>query len=168
MQNLQPPDFFAAIGSLGIASRLKRLSDRLMAETRAVYRAAGVEFEPRWFPVFFLLQQHRKITVMDVAAHIGVPHTYVSQLIKEMRAEALVQFEQNPDDGRSRLVALTPKGMALADTLQPLWSDIRTAVDTIIHSTGTDVLGTIERMERLLTEAPMSAMVRAQWEMRVP
>lgn len=156
MQNLKPPDFFAIIGSLGIASRLKRLSDRLMADTRAIYQAAGVEFEPRWFPVFFLLQQHQEITVVDAAAQIGVPHTYVSQLVKEMRAAALVRFQRNPDDGRSRLVVLTAKGVALAHTLQPIWSDIRTANDAIIHNTGTDVLGTIERMEQSIANKSMS------------
>ena len=158
--------FFSAIGSLGIASRLKRLSDMFMAETRAIYAAAGVEFEPRWFPVFFLLQERGEITVTEAASLIDVPHTYVSQLVKEMRQAKLVQFKRHPDDGRSRIVALTPKGVALVDVLKPMWEDIQDAVDTLIEQTGIDVLGTVKKMEQLLTETPTSMFVRERWDAR--
>jgi len=155
-------DFFDAVGSLALGSRLKRLSDMFMAEGRTVYRTAGVDFEPRWFPVFFILQQRGSLTVTEAAAELGVPHTYVSQLLKELRQAKLVSFKRHPEDGRSRLVVLTAEGRALGAVLTPLWNDIRAAIDTVIDATHIDVLGTLRRIEQLVAEMPPSSIVEAR------
>jgi DNA-binding MarR family transcriptional regulator len=160
-------DFFTDLGALGLGSRLKRLSDRCMSEARAVYEAAGVDFEPRWFPVCFLLRGRGEITVMDAAAMLELPHPYVSQLVKELQQAGLVEFRRNPNDGRSRLLTLSSKGNALITELEPLWNDIREALDRILQRVDPDFLGVVERLERSLSETPFSKLVHEKRKARL-
>ena len=45
------PDIIAELGELAFASRLKRLSDRLMRDVSRIYQQMDVDFEARWFSV---------------------------------------------------------------------------------------------------------------------
>jgi DNA-binding MarR family transcriptional regulator len=160
-------DFLNNIGALALGSRLKRLSDICMGETRTIYRAAGFAFEPRWFPLCFLLRQQGQVTVMDAASMLGVPHPYVSQLIKELRQARLVVWRRHPSDGRSRILILSPKGQDLIAELEPLWKDIDDAVKTMIQQTSADFLETLEKIERTLTETPLSQIVQRKRKSRL-
>ena len=56
-------DFINDLGLLILGSRLRRLSDRIMASGQDVYRNLDIDFEPRWFPVFRLLADNEPMTV---------------------------------------------------------------------------------------------------------
>ena len=51
-------DLIRKLGPLAFASRLKRLSERLMKDVALVYKDLNVDFQPRWFPVLYLLDLH--------------------------------------------------------------------------------------------------------------
>ena len=50
-------DLIKQLGSLAFASRLKRISDRMMADGGRIYASQNISFEPRWFPIFYLLSE---------------------------------------------------------------------------------------------------------------
>ncbi|MFT7688506.1 MAG: hypothetical protein ACI9FB_003870, partial [Candidatus Azotimanducaceae bacterium] len=50
-------DLLRDLGALGLGSRLKRLSDQLMQDGIRIYRETGVDFEPKWFPVYYYLSE---------------------------------------------------------------------------------------------------------------
>ena len=153
------PDFFDAVGTLALGSRLKRLGESLMADGRVIYQSAGIDFEPRWFPLFFLLREYGQTTVTEVAASLGVPHPYVSQLVKEMRRAKLIVFRRHPDDGRSRIVQLSAQGETLAEKVEPVWRDIRMAIDTVLARVDVDALRFLGKMEEILAVTPMSSII---------
>ena len=37
-------------GILAIATRLQRLTDQLRKDGQLIYKAHGIDFEPKWFP----------------------------------------------------------------------------------------------------------------------
>ena len=41
------------LGELALGSRLKRLSDRVMKDGKALYARNNIDFEPTCFPVFY-------------------------------------------------------------------------------------------------------------------
>ncbi|HTL13191.1 MAG TPA: bifunctional helix-turn-helix transcriptional regulator/GNAT family N-acetyltransferase [Bdellovibrionota bacterium] len=153
-------DYFRAVGGLGLGSRLKRLSDAYMGEVKQLYTEKGLDFEPRWFPLYSLLFHSGPITVTAAALELRLTHPHISTLAKELCKAGLVTLKANPDDARSRTLCLTPKGRKLAEQVQPLWGGIQRAVDDIIRETDPAFLRSLERMEQLLREKSFSQRVR--------
>jgi hypothetical protein len=53
-------DIIKDLAELALASRLKRLSDRLMKDVSQVYKDCKIDFEPRWFAVLYALNKEKK------------------------------------------------------------------------------------------------------------
>lgn len=152
-------DFFEKLGALGLGSRLKRLSDIYLSDVRRLYQESGIEFEPKWFPVFVLLLERKQITITEVAELLNLTHPHVSLYAKEMIRAKLAHFVDNPGDGRSRLLTLTQKGRATARQLQPLWIRIDKAVKEILKETDPDFLFTLKKMETALVRTSLRQRV---------
>ncbi len=45
-------DLIKSLGELALGSRLKRLSELIMKDGIRIYRSNGIDFQPKWFPVF--------------------------------------------------------------------------------------------------------------------
>ena len=48
-------DFFDRVGTMAIASRLRRVSGIFTENGRKIYQLYGVPLDPNWFPVFYVL-----------------------------------------------------------------------------------------------------------------
>ena len=141
-------DIFRELGELALSNRLKRLSDRLMQDGIRIYRDAGVEFEPRWFPLYYYLIVQGPSAVMDIAKGLGIGHPAVSQVAKEMIAAGLLASYKDARDKRKRLLAMTMKGRGLLPEMQIIWDDIRAALEEIVQEPQThflEILTTVER-----------------------
>lgn len=108
----------------GFGSRLRKLVDRLDREVVVLYRDLGVGFEPRWYAVFTTLLSEGPATVGELAVRLGVTHAAVSQVRSALQAEGLIGTRVDPRYARRHVLAVTPKGAALAVQLEPLWKAI--------------------------------------------
>jgi ribosomal protein S18 acetylase RimI-like enzyme len=153
-------DYFQNVGELGLASRLKRLSDAFMSEVKSCYEAEGVEFEPRWFPLYSLLLQQREATVTYAAQQLNLTHPHISLLAKELARAGLIAFRKDAKDARSRILVLTARGQALAKEVAGLWESIRTAVRNVLDETDPRLLEHLEKVEDSLRARPFSGRVR--------
>ena len=141
-------DFIAELAELALANRLKRVSDRLMQDGIRVYKDAGVEFEPRWFPLYYYLFVKGPTGVMDIAKGLGISHPAVNQVAKEMMAADLLAAYKDRKDKRKRLLAMTRKGKEMFPQMQIIWNDIRTALEEIVDERHTHFLETLTTVER--------------------
>jgi GNAT superfamily N-acetyltransferase len=154
-------DLIQELGELAFASRLKRLSDRLMRDVAAVYAAHDVEFEPRWFPVLYLLRTRSPMAITEIAATLGVTHPAVNQTAAAMARHGLLISARDRQDDRRRLLALSAKGRALGNRLQPVWAEIETATRALLATEAPDMLAGIERIERSLERQSVAARILA-------
>lgn len=145
-------DFIRKLGLLAIGSRLRRLSDRMMAEGVAIYRAAGVEFEPRWFPLYRFVLEAGPVSVGEAARALGVSHASISQKASAMKRQGVLEVLTDPSDERRRLLSVTPDGRSLATTLNSLWDDLESAVGEVADDLGVNILTALEGFERALDE----------------
>ncbi|MDH3710442.1 MAG: MarR family transcriptional regulator, partial [Cyclobacteriaceae bacterium] len=83
-------DIFNHLGELALGSRLKRLSDQIMRHGARIYQANDMDFEPKWFPVFYLLSQDAPLGVTEMAQELGVTHAAVSQTVRELLQKKLI------------------------------------------------------------------------------
>jgi DNA-binding MarR family transcriptional regulator/ribosomal protein S18 acetylase RimI-like enzyme len=148
-------DVITQLGELAFASRLRRLSERLLRDASRIYHAQRVEFEARWFPVLYLLQRDAPLAVTDVARALGITHPAVNQIARAMSAKGLLVTGKDRRDDRKRLLSLSAKGRRMVGALQPVWAAIEGATREVLHSTGDDVLGCLDRIEHALDEQEM-------------
>lgn len=149
-------DFVRELGVLALGSRLRRLSDRVMASGQQVYRMTEIDFEPRWFPVYRLLADHGAQTVGDCARELGLTHAAVSQTAAAMSKRGITTSREDAADARRRMLELTDKGRSLLPLLQDIWSDIESSIRDVVDYGGVDILAALEGIEQALTVQSLS------------
>ena len=72
-------DFYQKTGKMALGSRLRRLSEQITDEAAQIYKLYSIQFQPRWFPVFYVLSHGESKTITQIAQEIGHSHVSVSQ-----------------------------------------------------------------------------------------
>ena len=155
-------DVITQLGPLALASRLRRLSERLSRDASRIYEDHGIEFEAPWFPVMRLLAQRSPLAVTSVARALGITHPAVNQLAQAMIKRGLLVATRDAEDERKRLLSLSPKGRRMLGALEPIWAEIRAATRELIDETGTDVLAALSSMEHGLGRQTMFQRVASR------
>ena len=117
--------FFQEAGVLLFGTRLKRLSDRYLSDLSQIYKSEGYNFEPSWFPFFYLLDIHKKMTISEVAQQLEITQSGVSQMIALLEKKGFVRIEKSTKDKRVRSALLTQAGEDLLLQIKPVWDAIR-------------------------------------------
>ena len=58
------------LGYIAVGTRFRILTDRLMQDADKIYKTLGLEFEPRWFTVFYLINQKSPITITEISEQL--------------------------------------------------------------------------------------------------
>jgi DNA-binding MarR family transcriptional regulator len=152
-------------GLLAIATRLQRLSDQFRKDGVLIYKARGIDFQPKWFPVIYTLHHKPGIGVMELAAEIGYAHPSTIILLRELEKEKLIQSKKDRHDERKRLLLLTQKGHELISRMQPVW-EAMTAATAELTQTQNNLLKAIEEVEAKFRE--QSFLERALRDRPIP
>ncbi len=146
-------DFIKDLGYLAIASRMKRLTDRFMKGGHDAYEFLEIDFEPRWFSVFYLIfSQDNPLSISEIATSLKISHPAVIQIAQMLVKKGLVESFQDSEDRRIRRLVINEKGKELADFLLPVWNDFLKATVELFEKAEVDMLGVIERIEAQLDE----------------
>jgi MarR family transcriptional regulator, organic hydroperoxide resistance regulator len=142
-------DLVAAYGSAGVGARLRRLSERIDREARAVYKRAGIDFEQRWVGVLILLMERGAVTVGELAEALGIRQPSVSQTLRSLQAAKLVSARTDPRDPRRRIQSLTEAGLQLVEKARPVWEALMEAARDLDRE-GIDIVTPLAQIEREL------------------
>jgi DNA-binding MarR family transcriptional regulator len=153
-------DLIGELGYLALASRLKRLGELLQAQVSEVYAEQTVNFRARWFAVLVTLSRTSPLSIVQLAAILGLTHTAIAQVAQEMEGEGLLGSQPDPRDGRRRMLGLTPAGEALTERLWPLWEEVRAATAELVAESGHDLLGALAAVEDRLAARSMADRLR--------
>jgi DNA-binding MarR family transcriptional regulator/GNAT superfamily N-acetyltransferase len=143
-------DFIQQLGPVALGSRLRRLSEYLTTEAAAIYAQYGLDFQPRWYPVFYLVAHRPGISSNEIAGQIGHTHASVSQIIKELLRHHLLTMTTDPADQRRRLLALAPLGQELLPQLRAQTSDVRRSMEALLAETDADLWHALAAVEQQL------------------
>jgi GNAT superfamily N-acetyltransferase/DNA-binding MarR family transcriptional regulator len=111
-------------GSLLLGSRMRKISEALYAGVDEVYRSAGVDLPSRCFPILFLLRDHGRLGISELAARLGQSHPAVSQMSRKLLRHRVVLESPDPRDDRRRLLSLSARGRSVMARLEPVWKAI--------------------------------------------
>lgn len=159
-------DIIRKQGFSGFSCLLRRLSERIDRDLRDVYRAHGVFFDPSWYPVVTALNEHGPLSLNEIGDCTGMGAASISAVRARLVAEGLVETTQDPRDLRRQRLLLTAKGKGLVRDLDPLWSAIGKASQSLCVETAPDLLSILEVLEMALARRRMPVRVKTLLERR--
>ena len=106
-------DVVKELGYLTLGTRLKRLGERLQAQTQVLLEYEGVDLPASHFPVLAALDRLGAMNVGELTEAVGMSQPGVTRLLDKLEAEGLVRSTQLAGDRRVRTIALTKSGRQL-------------------------------------------------------
>ena len=117
-------NYYEKLGQLILGSRLRKLSERLMLEMANIYKSRGIEFEPGWFHIMYLLSENEKMSITQISDVLQVSHPSVIQVIGVLEKRDIVKISIDSNDKRKRMVELSVIGSCLLERIKPVWNEI--------------------------------------------
>jgi GNAT superfamily N-acetyltransferase/predicted transcriptional regulator len=158
-------EFFNQTGKKAIGSRLRMLTDKITADAAQIYQIYGIDLQPKWFPVFYVLSKGEN-TITNMAVEIGHSHPSVSKIVAEMVKKGIVSENKDKSDGRRNVVSLSGKGLELAEKIQEQYTDVNNAIEDMLDNTQHNLWKAIEEWEFLLDKQSLFQRVLHQRKQR--
>jgi len=148
-------DLIKELGTLALASRMKRLSDIMMRGVTRLYEEQQAEFHPRWFPVVYLLKTQGPMSVTAIADALGMTHPAINQTAGQLSRHSLINSQRDKKDERRRILSLSKKGRDTVRKLEPLWDIINKCSQELINESDPNFLNVVEKIEGKLNRKDM-------------
>ncbi len=143
---------YADMGRLGVSSRLKRISDRLVQDVNDIYQASGIDLEASCFPLLFLIARDGLISLRQAEIQLGTSQPLISQKVKLLIERDMIKVQRDPDDGRARQMSLTDKGRDVIAKAQPIWAKMDKAMAELLHPHEGSLFRILSHLETTLEE----------------
>ena len=154
-------DVVKTLGYLALGTRLKRLGERLQAQTQFLLASAGIDLPASHFPVLAALDRLGPMSVGELTEAVGVSQPGVTRLVQKLESERLVQSRESASDRRVRAVALTRAGQQLIlRSKRAAWPIIEAAVANACAGPPQLLLAQLAALEEALSVAPLK--IRAE------
>tara|TARA_B100000678_G_scaffold375_1_gene333 strand:+ start:4683 stop:5651 length:969 start_codon:yes stop_codon:yes gene_type:complete len=158
MERAMSQDIIADAGYLFIATRMKRLADRMQADALKIFERNGFgEVTPAHMPVLYALSQKDGQSIGELVQQMGISQPAVTRTVTGMAREGFVTLEVAAADQRQKVIRLAPRGRALLTLLiRTGWPDITAAAEDLCTEVGGDVLGQLDALEAALAQKPLT------------
>lgn len=157
---------FERTGKVALGSRLRLMTSRITDDAVKIYELYGMDFSPKWFPVFFVLAEDGPKTITEIANEIGHSQPSVTKITQEMIAAGLVEDNRDSPDKRRNIVALTAKGQAFSEQIKIQCADVEAAIESINSQARHNLWQAIEEWEFLLEQESLLMRVQQQKKLR--
>ncbi len=149
-------DVVRAFGFLTLGTRMRRIGERLQADTQRIMDEMGVALQASQFPFLAALDRLGPLTIGELAEAVGITQPGATRAVSDLVRLALVKARQAPKDQRRRIVSLTPKGRRLVDhAKQAVWPRIESAVSDLCGGLNGTLLEQLAAIEDGLTTKPL-------------
>lgn len=159
-------ELFEKTGKMALGSRLRLFTARITDDAAKIYETYQIDFTPKWFPVFFVLAKGQEKTITEIAVEIGHSQPSVSKIVKEMIKGGLIAENQQSDDKRRNVVALSAKGREVAEKITLQWVDVDAAIEGVIDEARHNLWEALAEWEYLLDQRSLLNRVQEQRKLR--
>lgn len=147
--------FIKQLGEVAFGTRLRLLTDRFIQDGDKIYKSLNIDFEPRWFTMFYLLSKRSPLSITEITSELGYTQPAVTQIANILIKKGLIKIVKHREDTRKKMLALSLKGQQMLPELEPIWKCFEDAIKELFASTGYDMIKIIETMEGALDEKDM-------------
>lgn len=159
-------EFFNKVGKVALGSRLRLMTASFTDDAAKIYELYGVDFNPKWFPVFYTISEDREITITEIANEIGHSQPSVSKIIQEMIGAGILEEGVKTEDKRKNNVVLTNKGIEISEKIKQQLVDIDVSVEGLISEAKHNLWAAVEEWEFLLQQKSLFKRVSDQKKLR--
>jgi DNA-binding MarR family transcriptional regulator len=150
-------DIVRELGHLTLGSRLKRIGERLQAQTQVLLFEAGINLPASHFPVLAALDRLGPLTVGELAQAVGVSQPGVSRMLDNLESDGFVIPQRSAGDRRLRSIVLTKAGRQLvARSKRLVWPRVEAAVANACAGASGPLLAQLSALEEALAAAPLN------------
>jgi DNA-binding MarR family transcriptional regulator len=151
-------DVIKEFGYLTLGTRLKRLGERLQAQTQVLLEQASLDVPASHFPVLGALDRLGALSVGELTEALGVSQPGVTRMLDRLETEGLVKSVQPEDDRRIRTIALSKSGrQVVTRAKRTAWPMIEAAVADACTGGARPLLAVLAAFETSLAAAPLNA-----------
>jgi DNA-binding MarR family transcriptional regulator/GNAT superfamily N-acetyltransferase len=159
-------EFFNKVGKMAIGSRLRMLTETISEDAAQIYKLYDIDFQPKWFPVFYTLQNGEELTITSIAKQIGHSHPSVSKIIAEMVKNGFVTEKKDKTDGRRNMISLSEKGIEASIKIKVQYADVTNAVEELSAQASHDLWKALDEWEYLLEQKSLLRRVQEHQKTR--
>ena len=151
-------DIVKELGYLALGTRLKRLGERLQAQSQFALERADIDLPASHFPLLAALDRLGTLNVGELTEAVGMSQPGVTRMLDKLAAEGLVQSTQSLADRRVRTIELTKSGRQLVSKAKRVvWPAVEAAVADACAGPARTLLPVLAALEEALKKSPLSA-----------
>lgn len=153
-------DVVRSFGFLTLGTRMKRIGERLQADTQKIIESFGAPIQASQYPFLAALDRLGPLTIGEFAEAIGITQPGATRTVGQLVKLGLLESETAPDDQRRRIVSLTREGQRLvAAAKRDVWPRIREAVADLCGDLDGPLLDQLAVIEEGLGAVPLDRRV---------
>ncbi|NEU07606.1 MarR family transcriptional regulator [Flavihumibacter sp. R14] len=153
-------DLVNELGELALATRLKRLSERLSQDVSKIYGESDADFEAKYYLILELLHREKLLGITEISDSLQLSHPAVVQFVDQLLKRSLIRVSTDKKDARRRLVSLSAGGKKLLQQIAPVLEVIREENRKWINEASHDILEILGELEKALDERSMYQRVK--------
>lgn len=144
----------ATLGTL-----LRALLDQLDPAVEQAYRDLQLDYRPRYTPVLRTLMAQGPCRIKDLAIACGLSHSALSQTVAAMVRDGWLHTA-NGEDGRERILQLTPHAQQALPALQAQWLATAHAARSLDADLGLPLEQVLRQAMQALEQRPFADRLR--------
>ena len=149
-------DVVRALGFLTLGSRMKRIGERLQADTQRIMDELGVPIQASQYPFLAAVDRLGPLTIGELADAVGITQPGATRALAQLVELGLLQAQQAPDDQRRKIVSLSKTGQQLVKAAKrDVWPRIESAVIDLCGDLSGPLLKQLGAIEDGLAAAPL-------------
>ncbi len=153
-------DVVRSFGFLTLGTRMKRIGERLQADTQRIMDDLGASLQASQYPFLAAIDRLGPLTVGELADAIGITQPGATRTVAQLVELGVLESEQAPDDQRRRIVSLSKEGRHLvANAKRDVWPRIRDAVADLCGDLDGPLLEQLAAIEDGLSAQPLQRRV---------
>lgn len=148
------------LGELAVATRLKRLSERLSQDVSKIYKESEVDFEAKWYLILELLNREKTLAITEISDNLELSHAAVVQFVDQLLERKLIKTGIDKKDARKRLISLSSGGKKVLSELEPILKVIKNENRKWLNEADGDILNILTQLEEALDKKSMYQRVK--------
>ncbi len=144
-------DLIHEMGYIALATRLKRISDKMTYSTRLMYKKMDIDIEPNWYLVIILVKETPNISVMEIAKNLSFTHQSVITMTNKMMNKGYLQISKDIEDKRKTIFNITPKTVEILPQIVEVWKTGKKVIYDLLNG-DTAITKHLEILESNLDE----------------
>ncbi|MFI0842737.1 MarR family winged helix-turn-helix transcriptional regulator [Mesorhizobium sp. IMUNJ 23232] len=149
-------DIVRSFGFLTLGTRMKRIGERLQADTQRIIDEAGLPVQTAHYPYLAAIDRQGPLTIGELTVAVGISQPGVTRTVSQLAALDFLEVRPSPDDQRRRVVELTPAGEEIVRrSKEHIWPRIEAAVKNLCEDLSGPLLHQLAAIEQGLADAPL-------------